>query len=88
MQKEEEEEEEVEVEVVVVVVVVVVTIFSPTTAQRSVYELLHVCWYSDTLQAKWSEDQIPVGVKFSAPIQSGRGTHPAFYTRVLGLSRG
>ena len=33
------------------------------------------------LQAGWSGDRILVGgVRFSAPVQTGPGAHPAFYT--------
>jgi hypothetical protein len=36
-----------------------------------------------------SGDRIPVGVSFPAPVQTGPGTHPAFYTMGTGsLSRG
>jgi len=36
-----------------------------------------------------SGDRIPVGTKFSAPVLSGHGTHPASYTMGTGsLSRG
>ena len=48
--------------VAAVVVVVVPTIFFPTTAQKLVYELLQVCWYSDLLRDKRSRDQIPMGI--------------------------
>jgi hypothetical protein len=34
-------------------------------------------WYSDWLWAGGSGDQIPVGARFSAPVQTGPGTHPA-----------
>jgi hypothetical protein len=34
--------------------------------------------------AGWSGDRILVGVRFSAPIQSGRGAHPALYTMGTG----
>jgi len=33
-------------------------------------------------------DRIPVGTRFSAPVQTGPGAHPTSYTRVPGLSRG
>jgi hypothetical protein len=36
--------------------------------------------YSDSLQAGRSGDRIPVGARFSAPIQTGHGAHPASYT--------
>ena len=34
--------------------------------------------YSDWLRAGRSGDRIPVGARFSAPVQTGPGTHPAF----------
>jgi len=44
---------------------------------------------SDLLRAGRSEDRIPVEAKFSAPVQTGRGVHPASYTMGTGsLSRG
>ena len=36
--------------------------------------------YSDSLRAGRSEDRILVGARFSAPIQTGPGAHPASYT--------
>ena len=39
---------------------------------------------SDSLQAGWSGDQIPVGARLSAPIQTGPGTHPASNTMGTG----
>ena len=33
-------------------------------------------WYSDSLRAGRSGDLIPVGTRFSAPIQTGPGAHP------------
>jgi len=35
---------------------------------------------SDSLWAVWSGYRIPVGVTFSAPVQSVPGAHPASYT--------
>ena len=35
--------------------------------------------YSDSLRAVLSGDRIPVGVDFSAPVQTGPGTHPPSY---------
>jgi hypothetical protein len=37
-----------------------------------------------TLRAGWSWDRIPVGTRFSAPVQSGLGAHPAFCTMGTG----
>jgi hypothetical protein len=36
--------------------------------------------YSDSLRAGQSEDEIPVRARFSAPVQTGPGAHPASYT--------
>ena len=35
----------------------------------------------DSLRAGWSEDRIPAGVRFSAPVQTGPGAHSASYTK-------
>jgi hypothetical protein len=40
--------------------------------------------YSDWLRAGRSGDLIPVGAKFSAPIQTGSGAHPASCTTGTG----
>jgi hypothetical protein len=39
---------------------------------------------SDSLQAGRCGDRIPVGARFSAPGQTGRGTHPASYKMGIG----
>ena len=45
--------------------------------------------YNDSLRAGRSEDRVRVGARFSAPVQTGRGAHPASYTMDTGsLSRG
>jgi hypothetical protein len=36
--------------------------------------------YSDSLRAGRPGDRIPVGARFSAPVQTGHGAHPASYT--------
>jgi len=36
--------------------------------------------YSDSLQAGLSGYRIPVGMRFSAPVQTGPGAYPASYT--------
>jgi len=47
--------------------------------------------YNDLLRAGRSCDRISVTARFSAPVQTGRGDHPASYTMgtecVLGLKR-
>ena len=40
--------------------------------------------YSHSVQAGWSRDQILVGARFSAPIQTSPGVHPASYTMGTG----
>jgi hypothetical protein len=37
--------------------------------------------YGDSVPVGRSGDRIPVGAIFSAPVQTGPGTHPASYTR-------
>jgi hypothetical protein len=50
------------------------------------YDTLH--HDSDSLRAGRSGDRIPVMARFSAPIQTGAGAHPAFYTMGTGSFRG
>jgi hypothetical protein len=40
--------------------------------------------YSDSLWAGRQGDRIRVGARFSAPVQTGSGAHPAFYTTGMG----
>jgi len=40
--------------------------------------------YRDSLRAGHSGDQIPVGARFSAPLKTSPGTHPASYTMGTG----
>jgi hypothetical protein len=40
--------------------------------------------YSDWLRAGRSRDQIPLGPKFCAPVQTGHGAHPASCTMRTG----
>jgi hypothetical protein len=40
--------------------------------------------YSDSLRAGRFGDRIPVRAKYSEPVQTGSGTHTAFYTMDTG----
>ena len=44
--------------------------------------------YSDTLHSGRSEDRIPVGERFSAPVQNGPGAHTASCTMNIGFLSG
>jgi hypothetical protein len=44
--------------------------------------------YSDSLRFGRSGDRIQVGARFSAPVQTGPGVHPASYTRGTGAVYG
>ena len=43
------------------------------------YSLLRVGRHSDLLQAGRSEDRIPVGARYSAPVQTGPGVRPVSF---------
>ena len=45
-------------------------------------------WCSDSLRAGWCGDQIPVGARFSAPVQTNPGATQHAIQWVPGLSRG
>jgi hypothetical protein len=56
---------------------------------KSVFHGPSVSRYSDWLRAGWSGDRIPVVARFSAPVQTGLGAHPASCTMGTGpLSEG
>jgi hypothetical protein len=50
----------------------------------NLYQLFSVGRYSDSLRAGRSKDRIQVGARFSAPVQTGTGDHPASYTMGTG----
>ena len=61
--------------------------FVRTLSNSGIIKLLHCCSgpgqssrYSDSLRVGRSRDRIPVGARFSAPVQTGPGAHPASYT--------
>jgi len=45
-------------------------------------------WHSDSLRAGRSEDRILVEARFSAPVQTVPGSHPASYTIGIGCFPG
>jgi hypothetical protein len=60
-----------------------ISIFSSNmSTSHSIYGtailLLQLSRYNDWLLVKRSGDRIPVGVRFSAPVQTDPGSHPAF----------
>jgi len=44
--------------------------------------------YSDSLRAEGSGDRIPVGTRFSAPVQTGLEANPTSYTTGTGSFSG
>jgi hypothetical protein len=51
-------------------------------------DLCIICTGTDWLRAERSEDRISVGTGFSAPVQTGRGVHPASYAMDSGSLSG
>jgi hypothetical protein len=49
-----------------------------------IYGVGQLSQYSDWLRAGRSGDRIPVGARFSAPVQTVPGAHPAFFTMGTG----
>ena len=56
----------------------------PPHSERSILNYMFEGRYSDSLRAGRLGDRIPVGARFSAPIQTGPGTYPTSYTRGTG----
>ena len=48
----------------------------------------YLSWYGDSLRAERSGDRIPVGARFSAPVQKRTGAHPAYTKNNGSLVRG
>jgi hypothetical protein len=59
-------------------------LFSLTHVYCHILLDLHYGRYSDSLRAGRFGDQIPVGERFSAPVQTSPWTHPASYTMGAG----
>jgi len=57
-----------------IIVVVVVFVIIVVVGRDSVVGI------ATTLRARLSENRIPVGARFSTPVQTGPGAHPASYT--------
>ena len=71
------------------------TFWNPLSLSRPVMELLLTYylfiswawwrgWYSDWLRIRRSGDRIPVGERFSAPVQTAPGAHPTSCTMDTG----
>jgi hypothetical protein len=54
-------------------------------ANSDIFPRGYLSRYSDSLRDGWSGDRIPVGAKFSAPVQNGPGAHPASYNEYRGF---
>ena len=52
------------------------------------YVCTYVCIYVSMYVRIKSGNRIPVGARFSAPVQTGPGAHPASYIMCTGLFRG
>jgi hypothetical protein len=55
-----------------------------TFSIKGIQKIWQLSRYSDLLQSGRSGDRIPVGARFSAPVQTGRGAHPASCTMGTG----
>jgi hypothetical protein len=60
-----------------------------TTGDYMIYPILryergYFSRYSDSLRAGQARDQILVGARFSAPVQTGHGAHTVPYTTGIG----
>ena len=58
--------------------------FKNNLAITYIYGLGQLSRYSDSLRSRRSGDRIPVGARFSAPVQTSHGAHLTSYTRGTG----
>jgi len=64
----------VKIKVIIIIIIIICPLFGTGQLSR----------YSDSLRAEQSGDRIPVETRFSTPVQTGPGAHPASYTMDTG----
>ena len=64
------------------------TWLTPLCSHNRFLETVCISQYSDSLRPGRSRDRISVGLRFSAPVQTGPGAHPASYTMGTGFYPG